>query len=108
MPLIMGQQLLFFNKKSFKVPKSDAFLLDLVAKMSRSAKLKGLNLRYPIAWRDFLLRNTMSTGKLRNMMFKISHFWDEKRPTKKSEDRIPTMLPASPLPAIPRPALKDF
>ena len=30
-------------------------------------------------------------------MFKISHFWDEKRPTKKSEDRIPTMLlPASP------------
>ena len=109
MPLIMGQQLLFFNKKSFKVPKSDAFLLDLVAKMPRSAKLKGLNLRYPIAWRDFLLRNTMSTGKLRNMMFKISHFWDEKRPTKKSEDRIPTMLlPASPQPAIPRPALKDF
>ena len=40
--------------------------------MSRSAKLKGLNLRYPIAWRDFLLRNTMRTGKLRNMMFKIS------------------------------------
>ena len=77
--------------------------------MPRSAKLKGLNLRYPIAWRDFLLRNTMSTGKLRNMMFKISHFWDEKRPTKKSEDRIPTMLlPASPQPAIPRPALKDF
>ena len=109
MPLIMGQQLLFFNKKSFKVPKSDAFLLDLVAKMPRSAKLKGLNLRYPIAWRDFLLRNTMSTGKLRNMMFKISHFWDEKRPTKKSEDRIPTMLlPASPQPAIPRPALKYF
>ena len=31
MPLIMGQQLLFFNKKSFKVPKSDSFLLDLVA-----------------------------------------------------------------------------
>ena len=109
MPLIMGQQLLFFNKKSFKVPKSDAFLLDLVAKMPRSAKLKGLNLRYPIAWRDFLLRNTMSTGKLRNMMFKISHFWDEKRPTKKSEDRIPIMLlPASPQPAIPRPALKEF
>ena len=109
MPLIMGQQLLFFNKKSFKVPKSDAFLLDLVAKMPRSAKLKGLNLRYPIAWRDFLLKNTMSTGKLRNVMFKISHFWDEKRPTKKSEDRIPTMLlPASPQPAIPRPALKDF
>ena len=109
MPLIMGQQLLFFNKKSFKVPKSDAFLLDLVAKMPRSAKLKGLNLRYPIAWRDFPLKNTMSTGKLRNMMFKISHFWDEKRPTKKSEDRIPTMLlPASPQPAIPRPALKDF
>ena len=109
MPLIMGQQLLFFNKKSFKVPKSDAFLLDLVAKMPRSAKLKGLNLRYPIAWRDFLLKNTMSTGKLRNMMFKISHFWDEKCPTKKSEDRIPTMLlPASPQPAIPRPALKDF
>ena len=109
MPLIMGQQLLFFNKKSFKIPKSDAFLLDLVAKMPRSAKLKGLNLRYPIAWRDFLLKNTMSTGKLRNMMFKISHFWDEKRPTKKSEDRIPTMLlPASPQPAIPRPALKDF
>ena len=107
-PLIMGQQLLFFNKKSFKVPKSDAFLLDLVAKMSRSAKLKGLNLRYPIAWRDFLLRNTMSTGKLRNMMFKISHFWDDKRPTKKSEDRIPTMLPASPQHAIPRPTLKDF
>ena len=79
--------------------------------MPRSAKLKGLNLRYPIAWRDFLLRNTMSTGKLRNMMFKISHFWDEKRPTKKSEDLIPTMLlPASPQPAIglPRPALKDF
>ena len=53
----------------------------------------------------------MSTGKLRNMMFKISHFWDEKRPTKKSEDLIPTMLlPASPQPAIglPRPALKDF
>ena len=108
MPLIMGQQLLFFNKKSFKVPKSDAFLLDLVAKMSRSAKLKGLNLHYPIAWRDFLLRNTMSTGKLRNMMFKISHFWDEKRPTKKSEDRIPTMLPASPQHAIPRTTLKDF
>ena len=79
--------------------------------MPRSAKLKGLNLRYPIAWRDFLLRNTMSTGKLRNMMFKVSHFWDEKRPTKKSEDLIPTMLlPASPQPAIglPRPALKDF
>ena len=77
--------------------------------MSRSAKLKGLNLRYPIAWRYFLLRNTMSTGELRNMMFKISHFWDEKRPNKKSEDRIPTMLlPASPQPAIPRPALKDF
>ena len=79
--------------------------------MPRSAKLKGLNLRYPIAWRDFLLRNTMSTGKLRNMMFKISHIWDEKRPTKKSEDLIPTMLlPASPQPAIglPRPALKDF
>ena len=79
--------------------------------MPRSAKLKGLNLRYPIAWRDFLLRNTMSTGKLRNMLFKISHFWDEKRPTKKSEDLIPTMLlPASPQPAIglPRPALKDF
>ena len=76
--------------------------------MSRSAKLKGLNLRYPIAWRDFLLRNTMNTGKLRNMMFKISHFWDEKRPTKKSEDRIPTMLPASPQHAIPRPTLKDF
>ena len=75
--------------------------------MSRSAKLKGLNLRYPIAWRDFLLRNTMSTGKLRNMMFKISHFWDEKRPTKKTEDRIPTiLLPVSPQPAIPRPALK--
>ena len=109
MPLIMGQQLLFFNKKSFKVPKSDAFLLDLVAKMSRSAKLKGLNLLYPIAWRDFLLRNTMSTGELRNMMFKISHIWDQKRPTKKSEDRIPSMLlPASPQPAIPRPALKDF
>ena len=77
--------------------------------MSRSAKLKGLNLRYPIAWRDFLFRNTMSPGKLRNMMFKISHFWDEKRPTKETEDRIPTiLLPASPQPAIPRPALKYF
>ena len=34
----------------------------------------------------------MSTGKLKNMKFKVSHFCSEKRPTKKSEDRIPTML----------------
>ena len=39
----------------------------------------------------------MSTGKLKNVKFKVSHFWGEKRPTKKSEDRIPTMLgPATP------------
>ena len=34
----------------------------------------------------------MSTGKLKNMKFKASHFWSEKRPTKNFEDRIPTML----------------
>ena len=38
----------------------------------------------------------MSTGKLKNMKLMVSHFWGEKRPTKKSEDCIPTMLgPAS-------------
>ena len=62
-PLIMGQHILFFNKKSFKFW---FILLDLVAKMSSSAKLKGLNLRYPTAWWDFLLRNTMSTGNPAN------------------------------------------
>ena len=34
----------------------------------------------------------MSTGKLKNMKFKVSHFGSEKRPTNNSEDRIPTML----------------
>ena len=48
-----------------------------------SATLKGIMLRYPTA---------MSTSKLKNMKFKVSQFWCEKRPTENSEDRIPTML----------------
>ena len=73
--------------------KSDSFFLNLVAqKMSSSAKLKEIILRYLTAWRDFRLMNTMSTGKLKIMKFKVSHFWDGKRPTDKSGDIIPTML----------------
>ena len=61
-------------------------------KMSSSAKLKGIMFCYPTTWRDFLLRNIMSTGKLKNVNFNVSHFWGQKRPTLKSEDHIPTML----------------
>ena len=49
-------------------------------------------LGYSVPWRDFQLRNTMSTVKLKNMKFEVSQLWGEKRPTKHSEDRIPTML----------------
>ena len=42
----------------------------------------------------------MSTGKLKNMKFKASHFWGEKRPTKNSEDRIPTMFTGENLDAV--------
>ena len=73
--------------------KSDSFLLDLVAQKCPAAQtLRELCCPTPHAWRDFLLRNTMSTSKLKNMKFKVSHLWGEKRPTKNSEDRIPTML----------------
>ena len=34
----------------------------------------------------------MSTGKLKNMKFTVSHFWGEKLPTNNSEDRTPIML----------------
>ena len=61
-------------------------------KVSRSATLTAIVLRYPTAWRDFPVRNTMSTGKLKNMKFNVSHFWGEQRPTKNSEDRIATMF----------------
>ena len=109
MPLIMDQHMLFFDKKKFQSFKFWFILLDLVAKMSSGAKLKGLNLRYHIAWWDFLLRNTMSTGKLKNMMFRFSHFWDEKRPTKNNLRTVFQLcccqLVHGPLP---RPALKDF
>ena len=51
-------------------------------KMSSSAKLKEFMLRYPTAWRDFRFRNTMSTGKLKNLKFQVFNFWGEKRHTK--------------------------
>ena len=38
---------------------------------------------YTTTWWDFLLRNTMSTGKLKNMKLKVPKFWSEKHPTKK-------------------------
>ena len=44
--------------------------------------IMGIMLPYPTTWRDFRLRDTMSTGKLKNMKCKVSHFWGEKRPTK--------------------------
>ena len=40
-------------------------------------------------------RNTMSTDKLKNMKFEVSHFRGEKRPTENSDDRIPTMFGAA-------------
>ena len=44
-------------------------------KMSSSATLKGIMLRYPTTWRDFQLRNTMSTG---TVSWKI---WSLRSPT---------------------------
>ena len=64
----------------------------VAVKISSSATLKGVMLRYPTAWRDFPQINTMSTGKFKNMKFKASHIWGENRPTKNSEDRILTKL----------------
>ena len=61
--------------------------------MSSSATLKGIMLRYPTAWRrNFPLRHTMSTGKLKNMTYKIANFGGEKPPNKNTEVRIPTVL----------------
>ena len=83
-------------------------------KISSSATLKGIMLHYPTACRDHPLRNTLSTGKLKNMKFnlrllysslrfKASQFWGEKRPANNSEDRIPTLLgPTTATPTIPR------
>ena len=51
-------------------------------KMSSSATLKRDMLCYPTAWRDVQLRNTMNTGKLKNMKFKASHFGVKNVPIK--------------------------
>ena len=62
--------------------KSYSFLLDLVAQNVQQCKIKGEYVALPRSMARFSIKNTMSTGKLKNMTFKVSDFWDEKRPTK--------------------------
>ena len=67
--------------------------------MFSRVKIKGNYIALPHGMTRFSIKKHNEHGKLKNIKFKVSHIWGEKRPSKKT--RFPTMLgPATGRPVI--------